>query len=102
MKPWPSWGETVSAVKNQILADFLPAISDIVTAFSDMVNGVEGADTALAAAVENMVNAAVEKLPEFLNFGLEIIKAVVSGIVDNLPTSGGGSADPGGAGGGHH
>ena len=79
-------GETVSTVKNQILADFLPAISDIVTAFSDMVSGVEGADTALATAVENMVNAAVEKLPEFLNFGLEIIKAVVSGIADNLPT----------------
>lgn len=79
-------GETVSRVKNNLLSEFLPSISSVVTAFNDLVNGVEGADEALSQAIGEMVTALVEKLPEFLSFGVDVIQAILQGIIDNLPT----------------
>ncbi len=79
-------GETVSRVKNNLLSEFLPSISSVVTAFNDLVNGVEGADEALSQAIGEMVTALVEKLPEFLSFGVDVLQAILQGIIDNLPT----------------
>lgn len=76
-------GETVSKVKNGLVSEFLPSISQLVTAFTDMVNGVDGADTAFSEAISGIIAKLVEKLPEFLGFGVEIIKAVVQGIAEN-------------------
>lgn len=79
-------GETVSKVKNNLLSEFLPSIASVVTAFNDLVNGVEGADEALSQAIGEMVTALVEKLPEFLSFGVDVLQAILQGIIDNLPT----------------
>lgn len=76
-------GETVSNVKNNLISEFLPSISQIVTAFTDMVNGVDGADAAFSEAISGIIAKLVEKLPEFLSFGVEIIKAIVQGIAEN-------------------
>lgn len=79
-------GETVSKVKNNLLSEFLPSIASVVTAFNDLVNGVDGADEALSAAIGDMVTALVEKLPDFLSFGVDVLQAILQGIIDNLPT----------------
>lgn len=79
-------GGTVSDIKNSLLSQFLPAISDVTTAFSDLLAGTEGADENLAAAIESLVQAAVEKLPEFLSFGVQIITSLISGIVQSIPS----------------
>lgn len=76
-------GETVSNVKNNLIAEFLPSISQIVTAFTDMVNGVDGADAEFSEAISGIIAKLVEKLPEFLEFGVQIIKAIVQGIAEN-------------------
>lgn len=78
-------GESVGNVKNQLMIDFLPTISDVVSAFIDFVKGVDGADKALQNAVKNMVGTIMEKLPDFLNFGVEVIASIASGIISNLP-----------------
>lgn len=79
-------GETVSKVKNNLLSEFLPSIASVVTAFNDLVNGVDGADEALSTAIGDMVTALVEKLPDFLSFGVDVLQAILQGIIDNLPT----------------
>lgn len=79
-------GETVSKVKNNLLSEFLPSIASVVTAFNDLVNGVDGADEALSTAIGDMVTALVEKLPDFLSFGVDVLQAILRGIIDNLPT----------------
>ena len=56
-------GETISNVKNSLRAEFLPAISEVISAFTDMVNGVDGADEAFAGAITGLVNTAVSMLP---------------------------------------
>ncbi|MCI8336976.1 MAG: hypothetical protein HFI72_07480 [Peptococcaceae bacterium] len=78
-------GEAVGNVKNQLMIDFLPAISSVISAFIDFVEGVDGADEALRNAVKNMVGVIMEKLPDFLNFGVEVIASIASGVISNLP-----------------
>lgn len=76
-------GETVSNVKNQVISEFMPSISQLVSAFSDMLNGVEGADEALSEAISGLIGKLTENIPQFIGFGIEIVKAIVKGIVDN-------------------
>ena len=60
-------GETISNVKNSLRAEFLPAISEVISAFTDMINGVDGADEAFAGAITGLVNTAVSMLPQFVD-----------------------------------
>ena len=78
-------GGTVQNVKNGLLADFLPAIVQIIEGFNDFVNGVDGADEALSDGIGQMIDAVVAKLPEFFEFGIKVIGAIAKGIFDNLP-----------------
>lgn len=78
-------GQTVSNVKNRLLSEFLPAISNVATAFSGMLSGTAGADQQFSTAVQGLVNVAVSKLPEFLNMGVQILSSLASGIVQSIP-----------------
>ena len=78
-------GETISNVKNNLQAEFLPAIADVVSSFTDMVNGVEGADTAFAEAITGLVNTAVAMLPQFVSTGTQMLTSLLSGIIQSLP-----------------
>lgn len=78
-------GGTVQNVKNGLLADFLPAIVQIIEGFNDFVNGVDGADKALSDGIGQMIDTVVAKLPEFFEFGIKVIGAIAKGIIDNLP-----------------
>ena len=78
-------GGAVSDVKNKLIAEFLPSILDVVSAFVDFTNGVDGAEEALQESVQNMVDNLVEKLPDFLDFGINLIVAIATGIIENLP-----------------
>lgn len=79
-------GQTVSNVKNRLLTEFLPAISNVATAFSGMLSGAAGADQEFASAVQGLVNVAVSKLPEFLSMGVQILSSLAGGIVQSIPT----------------
>ncbi len=79
-------GGTVANVKNALISDFLPGITQVVGAFDDLINGVSGADQAFADGISSLVNVAVSKLPEFLDFGVKILTAIVSGIAQSMPT----------------
>ncbi len=78
-------GGTVQNVKNGLLADFLPAIVQIIEGFNDFMNGVDGADKALSDGIGQMIDTVVAKLPEFFEFGIKVIGAIAKGIIDNLP-----------------
>ena len=79
-------GQTASNVKNQLISEFLPSISNVATAFSGMLSGTTGADAAFATAVQGLVQKAVEQLPAFLNMGVQILSSLASGIVQSIPT----------------
>ena len=79
-------GKTVGDIKNKLTSQFMPALSEVATAFSDTISGVEGSDEALSDAISNLVTVAVQKLPEFLSFGANIITSILSGIIQSIPT----------------
>ena len=79
-------GKTVGDIKNKLTSQFMPALSEVATAFSDTISGVEGSDKALSDAISNLVTVAVQKLPEFLSFGVNILTSILSGIIQSIPT----------------
>lgn len=78
-------GGAVETAKTKFLSEFAPSIAAIVSSFVDFTNGVDGAEVALQESIQNMVDQVVQKLPEFLEFGIQIIVAIAKGIVQNLP-----------------
>lgn len=78
-------GETVSKVKTNLMGEFLPVLADVTTALSDVLSGTEGADEEFSEAIGNLVESAVERLPDFLDFGVQIVSALINGILENLP-----------------
>ena len=78
-------GETAATIKNKFISAFIPAISSVATAFNNLLNGVEGADEQMSSALGGLVDAAVNKLPEFLNMGVQILTSITSGIIQALP-----------------
>ena len=78
-------GEAVNNISNKMLVGFGPAITSIIDAFTNLINGVEGADEQLATAISNLINKGIEQLPQFINFGADILIALASGIVENIP-----------------
>lgn len=78
-------GKTVSNVKSSLQAEFLPSIATAAGAFSDMLNGAEGADEAFASAVQGLVDTAAGLLPDVLEVGGGIIMSLLDGVVQNLP-----------------
>ena len=78
-------GETISTVKSGLQAEVLPAIAEAAQAFSGMLAGAEGADTAFAGAIQKLVATGTEKLPEILEFGGTLLSTLGEGIAGALP-----------------
>ena len=79
-------GGAVTNIQNKILAGFGPSINSIVQAFTNLINGVDGADDQLATAISGFATKLAEQLPHFLEFGGQILIALVKGLIQNLPT----------------
>ncbi|MGD6877829.1 phage tail protein [Bacillus infantis] len=88
---------TMSGLKNQIGAELLPSLTDLVGGFTDLIAGNEGAAEAIQTAVSNIVSKLSEGLPKVIEIfstiaiGLadalpEIISSLAEGILDALPT----------------
>lgn len=78
-------GESIGNIKNRVGAEFLPAVSDIIGSFADMIDGVEGADEALSDGIEGMLEQIIENLPEMIEGGADLLGAIISGIIGALP-----------------
>ena len=58
-------------------------IQELSTAFEK--NGIEGLTKALGSVLGKMLSYIVDKLPDFINMAIDIIKSLVKGIKDNVP-----------------
>ena len=78
-------GGAVAELKTRFTSDFTPALAGATTALAEMLRGSETAKKDLVANIEKMVESAVEKLPEFIDLGLDIIFAIAEGLIKALP-----------------
>lgn len=79
-------GESVSNVKTRLMGEFLPSIAAVAEGLAGMLSGTEGAEEKFSTAIGGLINTAVASLPEFLNFGIQILSSILMGIVQNIPT----------------
>lgn len=79
-------GQAVADVKTNVTSDFLPAVSQITEGFAGIITGAEGAEQQFSAGIQGLIDVLVEKLPDFLDFGVQIVLALVNGILSNLST----------------
>ena len=78
-------GNTIANVKNQLTANLLPALSGPADAFNGILTGAPGATEAFSQAIQGLIDAVVDMLPQFLDTGLQIVVSVVNGVVQALP-----------------
>lgn len=87
---------TIQGVKNDLVGQFLPGITQVMDGISGMAAGMDGADEDIAAGVDDIVStfegliptiqSTIETLlPVLLPLGLEILSTIGEGIIANLP-----------------
>lgn len=72
---------TFGGVKNAIVSDMLPGITDLMDAFSDLIAGNEGADEAISQAIDNILSSVTDAVPKLL----EVIFGIADGILEAIP-----------------
>ena len=97
----------MDGVKNGIVSQFLPGLSDIMDGFTQLIAGEEGAEETSTAGFDNLLAAAssaggqvlslvatllpqiittiVEHLPEIVQQGAEILLQLIVGLIGALP-----------------
>ena len=81
-------GETISVMKNNIFAQFLPALQDLGQAFNGLLQGEEGAGAELGQAVQGMIDAflgVVSQAVPVLETGMGLLRSLADGIEAGLP-----------------
>lgn len=78
-------GQAVSDVKTRMTGEFLPAVSQVTSGLAGMLSGTEGAAEQFSQGIGSVIDAASARLPEFLNFGAQILTSLAEGIISNLP-----------------
>lgn len=72
---------TVQGLKNDMVAELLPSLSDITTGFAGLLAGVEGADEQISAGVQ----ALAESINNVLPAAMEVISSVLQAILAEAP-----------------
>ena len=80
---------TVKSMGAAFLNELLPSVTELGGGFTDLLNGVEGADqrigTALGGLVDTVLGKITELLPTVLSVGLSLVTTLITGILNALP-----------------
>ena len=83
---------TVTGLKNNMIGAFLPSITLVMDAVTDLIAGKENAGqamdeamTSLGNTLNNGLSEIVKKVPMFLSAAKTLVLSLVKGIIDNLP-----------------
>ena len=82
----------ITVVKNGLanaLSGLVPHLATVTEGVADVINGVEGGADKMSAGVQALLDAAISTitgaLPIILQAGVQIISALIEGIVNSLP-----------------
>lgn len=77
--------DTFSGMKNQLAANFLPGINQIVVGFTDLIAGQEGAKESVLNGVNSLIEGIQNAAPRFTEIIQTLILTAVSLIGELLP-----------------
>lgn len=73
----------------EMLTSMLPGVQQLADGFTDLTNGVDGADAKIGEAISNILTNLVTNitdiLPTVANVGINLITSLLTGIVQSLP-----------------
>ena len=78
-------GTAISGVKRGIIDDFLPAANDMISGFTSLIAGEEGAEEQIDSGLNKMVDAAGKALDRFSELGETIFPKIGEAITKMLP-----------------
>ena len=95
---------TMTGIKNQLMGELLPGITQIMDGFSALAAGQEGAGEQIAAGVRETVGVINELIPEavevielvaseVLKAAPDIVESLISGLLSQLPDLGSAALD---------
>lgn len=73
---------TMNGLKNSIVGELLPGITQIMDGFSDLVSGNENAGEEIKAGVESVIETVTGMIPE----AVSIITTIAEAILENAPS----------------
>lgn len=77
--------QTIDATKNNLKAQFFPAMTDITTGIAGIVAGVDGSSEQLAQGISGFIDTFVAIVPQVVEIGTRVIEGLVNGIVQSMP-----------------
>lgn len=76
----------IDGAKRGVMSDFMPAISDVMGGLTEIFSGDSESGIAMInKGIDSVVSDLIEKLPEFLDFGISVGDTLLRALIDNLP-----------------
>lgn len=84
----------LSGVKNQMAGEFLPAITDVMQGIVEIIKGntedgqklIEEGFKNIQEKIKGFTQKVAANAPELLKIGIQLLTALISGIIQSLPT----------------
>lgn len=88
--------KSLNGLKNRMVGQFLPGLTDVVNGIAGMAAGVDGSEEQIESGIENVVSVfegmiptilqTIDTLlPSLLTAGMSILSTIGQGIINNLP-----------------
>jgi phage-related protein len=77
--------DMIQGVKMTIGSEFLPILADAAQGFLAFVTGAEGGKDKMQKAIDTIITTVSEKVPAFIEKGIEMAGAFVEGVVSAAP-----------------
>lgn len=80
---------TFKSMGATFLNELLPSVTELGGGFTDLLNGVEGAEDRIGSSLGDLVSVVLGKvtelLPQLLSVGLSLVTTLITGILNALP-----------------
>lgn len=77
--------QTIDATKNNLKAQFFPAMTDITSGIAGIVAGVDGSSEQLSKGIGGFIDTFVAIVPQVVEIGTQVITGLVEGITQSMP-----------------
>lgn len=76
---------TLGGLKNSLVADLLPGLTQVVDGLADVANGSTSLEDAIDQGISAVIESLDSSLPDMIDRGVQIVTSVADGIANNLP-----------------
>ena len=76
---------TLGGLKNSLVADLLPGLTQVVDGLADVANGSTSLEDAIDSGISAVIESLDSSLPDMIDRGVQIVTSVADGIANNLP-----------------